>query len=262
MANKKLTLTDRVKLLEKESRAHKGLLRAHNLRLADLEEAPSPEPDALKTEPWVPKVGDIVAMKDASCSDIMRIEELKYINDRSCPPCAYGNNPKWGAYVHELRPATSEEIDRYQKEWEGRKSLEERDACETTEAQWNELLCIAGDLVRNDEHNDYQHSPNVRWDTYGTVTGLFKTSPVQKWDMGYGLKWLPFPVFKRLLIAEVERKKEEEAKKPLHLRFLDSVKVKDCDERAVFWQKVDDEYWVLLEHGGIHHLKRDQISVL
>jgi len=57
-------------------------------------------------EEWVPKVGELITFKDGSVTSV--VKEVKYINDRSSAPCAYGDG--WGNYVINIRPATPAEI--------------------------------------------------------------------------------------------------------------------------------------------------------
>lgn len=95
MAKKKLTLTERVKLLEKESRAHAGSLRAHNLRLIDIEETPAKkEPDALQgeekfkegdyfvvTEPWYNGINPVGAVLQVEGVDSDQCVRTAYSRD-------------------------------------------------------------------------------------------------------------------------------------------------------------------------------------
>lgn len=84
--------------------------------------------DAKPTDPppsenWVPEVGEWVALKGES--KLRQVTEVKYINDRSSPPCAYGKNPDWGAYVHNLRKPSEAEIAEHKRSEEARLKSEQ-----------------------------------------------------------------------------------------------------------------------------------------
>ena len=99
-----------------------ALQEEQDKRLTALEQAAKPT-DPPPAEKWVPEVGEWVALKGES--KLIQVTEVKYINDRSSPPCAYGKNPDWGAYVHNLRKPSEAEIAEHKRSEEARLKSEQ-----------------------------------------------------------------------------------------------------------------------------------------
>lgn len=109
-----------------------------------------------------------------------------------------------------LRLATPEEIE--SSAYGEREGLEEGMAVECTPEQQRELF----DIARNGglTVKEIQHCPNVWFSWEKTVNSCASRTP------SIANTWLPFPVFKKLLIKTIEKlraaREEEEAKKPYY----------------------------------------------
>lgn len=217
-------LNERVRKLELYGTANVDTwIEQHDNRIKALEAKLSPVPEA-GAEDRELRIGDWIYLTEQHTCKSFRntIVQAKRV-DCGNPYFDHPSERSGGSAIPGMwRFASQEEIaahlrEEQEKQWDKREGLEILDACVCNPKQKTELIeMVHGTGI---PHTNDTIGPNLRWDHWHKKPSLIETSEPKDFNPDYKLNWLPFPVFKRLLIKEVEKRKAEalarEQEKPL-----------------------------------------------